>query len=460
MSRNHFLMKNTKHISIFIFGILFISQFAFAQVDFNKKPDDDLGNAVDEYQEHFFEALKHKGIENYDRAVDALQKCLAIDNSKPVIYYELGKNYSKLKNFGEAETALKKAISMQPDNEWFLDELYELYAKQNDLDNAIKTLKQLVKYHPDYKQDLATLYIKKEKYKVALSILDELDTSLGTNEVRDQMRNDIYNKTGDTGDRIDNLKERIASNPNNEDNHLKLIYRYSQIGKEKKAYEAAKNLLRIKPNSKMVHLALYKFYLNDGEVEKAITSMKLVLNTPEINAEVKSKVLKDFVAFVAKNPQYEKDLIEATDNVNREKDAASLSDLANYYLKKGDKPKALDNFEKALSQEPNDFLLLKNVILLQIELKRFNDAQVKSQEALELYPAQPILYLLNGVAHNNLNQAPKAIESLEMGLDFLIDNPPMEADFYTQLSRAYTLSNNNTKAKTFAKKAETLKTQQ
>ena len=210
----------------------------------------------------------------------------------------------------------------------------------------------------------------------------------------------------------------------------------------------------------MVHLALYKFYLNDGEVDNAVASMKLVLNTPEINAEVKAKVLKDFVAFVANNPKYEKDLIEATDNVDREKDATSLADLANYYLKKGDKIKALHNFEKALSQEPNDFKLLKNVILLQIELKRFNEAQLKSQQALELYPAQPILYLLNGVACNNLNRASKAIESLEMGLDFLVDNPQMEADFYTQLSRAYQLTNNNNKSEAFAKKAQALKAQQ
>ena len=48
--------------------------FSYAQVDFNKRPDDDLGNYEDAYQEHFFEALKQKGIENYQRSVDALTK--------------------------------------------------------------------------------------------------------------------------------------------------------------------------------------------------------------------------------------------------------------------------------------------------------------------------------------------------------------------------------------------------
>ncbi|ARV09649.1 hypothetical protein BTO05_08340 [Winogradskyella sp. PC-19] len=439
--------------------LLLVPIFTLAQNKLGDEPEDDLGNVTDDYQENFFEALKQKGIENYERAIVALEKCLDIDDTKPVIYFELGKNHNALNNFGAAEQALKKAISMQPDNEWFLDELYDVYYKQDDFDNAIKTVKQLVKYHPDYKMDLATIYIQKEKYNQALKVLDELDQTLGTNEVRDQMRNTIYSKTGDAGDRIDNLKERIVADPNNENNHLQLIYRYSQTGKTKKAFDAAKELLEIKPESKLVHLALYKFYLDDNEIEKAVSSMKLILNTPEIDDKVKSKVLQDFVDFVEKNPEYQKDLIEATDNVDTEKDAESLSNLGTYYLKTGDKQKALKNYKEALKQNPSDFKLLRDVILLHIELKQFNEALKQSENALELYPAQPILYLLNGVSNININEPKKAIDSLEMGLDFLVENPVMERDFYTQLSEAYKLTNNNTKSKAFAKKAQAIKAQ-
>jgi len=85
-----------------------------------------------------------------------------------------------------------------------------------------------------------------------------------------------------------------------------------------------------------------------------------------------------------------------------------------------------------------------------------NDAE----RALELYPAQPILYLVNGVANNSLSTYKKAIDNLEMGLDFLVDNPTMEADFYSELSIAYKALNNINKSETFAKKAQALKVQQ
>ncbi len=47
-----------------------------------------------------------------------------------------------------------------------------------------------------------------------------------------------------------------------------------------------------------------------------------------------------------------------------------------------------------------------------------------------------------------------------MGLDFLVENPQMERDFYLQLSQAYKLVNNNAKSRAFAKKAEAIKVQQ
>ena len=453
-------MKQHFYILLIIVGNLLISQTSHAQVDFNKRPDDDLGNVKDEFQEYFFEALKQKGIENYDRAVESLYKCLNLDSKRPVIYFELGKNYNKLKNFGAAEDNLKKAISMQPDNEWFLDELYDVYFQQDDIDNAIKTIKQLVKYHPDYKEDLAALYAREKRYKQALELLDELDQELGVSESRDAMRNDIYRITGNADDRIDNLEQRIANNPNNEENHLKLIYRYSQTGNRKKAYKAAQNLLKIKPDSKFVHLALYKFYLEDEKIDDAINSVKISLTSPEINAEAKAKVLKDFVSFVSKNPEYESDLVEITALVDNNKDAATYNNLGQYYLKSGDKAKALANFKEALKQNPNDFKLIKDILLIQLDLQAFEDVVTESEEALELYPAQPILYLVNGVANNQQGAHKKAIESLEIGLDFLIDNPIMESDFYTQLSVAYKALNNNSKSETFAKKAQVLKNQQ
>ena len=449
-------MKIKHIISSFLFGMILFPQMSYTQVDFNKTPDDDLGNIEDKYQEYFFEAIKQKGIENYDRSVKALLKCIELDDSESAVYFELGKNYVQLKNFGAAEGALKKAISIEPENEWYLDELYGVYYELNDFDKALKTVKQLVKFHPDYREDLASLYFRSKKYKAALKVLDEIDKELGVSKSRDFLRNQIYNANGDDKDRIENLMERVDNNPNNGSNYLALIYRYSERGDLKKAYETALKLLQQKPDSKLVHLALYKFYLDDDEPEKAITSMKIVLKSPKIKSESKAKVLNDFVRFVQDNPEYETELIEVTSMVALAEGWKSHTELAQYYLHKGDKAQALKHYQSAYTKDNDNFDIIKNILLLQIDLEQYNDVITLSNETLETYPAQPILYLINGVAYNQLNSPNEAIEVLETGVDYVIDNIKMEADFYTQLSVAYKLNNNINKSQAFSKKAEQL----
>jgi tetratricopeptide (TPR) repeat protein len=443
-------------ITLIIYGIITFSQVSYGQVDFNKT-DDDLGNVSDEFQEHFFEALKQKAIENYDKSVTALLKCIEIDDSHSVLYFELGKNYNALKNFGAAEEALKEAVSQEPDNEWYLDELYVAYVNLKDYRRAIKTVKQLVKFHPDYKEDLAAIYVQTQNYKDALKVLDELDDELGLSSDRDRLRNQIYNATGRKKEQIENLKERVDKDPEAEKNYLALIYRYSENKEEKKAYDTAKTLLEIHPESQLVHLALYKFYLNDNKHEEAIASMKTVLSSKAIDAEAKVKVLADFVRFVSENEQYEAELVAITSELTQTTtNAKTLIELAQYYLVKNNKQKALDYYLQAERKEPENFGLIRNILLLYIDLEQYEVAEKKSDQALERFPSQPVLYLINGVALNRLNRHNDAVESLEMGLDYIIENAKMESDFYKQLSTAYTGLNNLKKAKAFSDKAKSL----
>ncbi|WGD35730.1 tetratricopeptide repeat protein [Olleya sp. YS] len=450
-------MKKSIYIFMLVFGIFMFPLHNHAQIDEDTPPNDDLGDVSDAYQEHFFEALKQKGIENYQRAIENLLKCIELDDSDAILYFELGKNYNKLKNFGAAEEALKEAVSKIPDNEWFLDELYSTYIQQKEYKKAIKTVKQLVKYHPDYKEDLANIYMQTGDFKEALKILDELDDELGISKERDILRNRIYNATGRKKDQIENLEERVDKNPESEDTYLRLIYRYSENGDVKKSFETAKKLLEVNPKSELVHLALYKFYLDEGSNDKAIQSMKIALQSSEINPESKIKVLADFVKFVSKNQQYETDLVEVTAMLTKiESSGKTLVELAQYYLLKGEKQKALNFYEEALQKEEENFGILRNIILLHIDLQQFEEAERKSDQGLEVFPSQPVLYLANGVALNYLNRPKEAIDSLEMGLDYIIEDTKMEIDFYKQLAKAYTATNNFSKAKTFSDKAKKL----
>ena len=445
-----------KFLKLLLLGV-FLPTLVWTQDPINTPIEDDMGIVEDQFQDLFFEALKQKGIENYDRAIQALEKCLVIKPNLPEVYFELGKNYKLLKQYPEAEQALLRALELKRNDEWILDELYDVHFQAGDIGKAMNVVKQLVDIHPDYKQDLATLYLKQGEFKLALDLLDELDIKFGPTEVREAMRNEIYNASGNQEGRIKYLKQRIEASPKSEENYLALIYRYSEQGNSEDARKIAQQLIAEIPESELAHLALYKFALNANQPEKALESIKIVLNSSKVDAKTKTVVLNDFVDFVKINPNYKEALLKLTSAISGQ-DQSKL-ELGYYYLENGDKENALKSLSEALIDNPNDYNVIKNVLLLRVDFEQYDIAAKESAAALELFPAQPLLYLLNAVSNNRLSKPNEAIESLEIGIDFIVDDLNMQVDFYNELSFAYKLKNNIQKAESFAKRAKALKRQ-
>ena len=69
-----------------------------------------LEENTDAFQENFYEALKQKGIENYDKAVQYLMECKKLDPANATVDFELGKCYLALKNYAAAGTHLLAAV--------------------------------------------------------------------------------------------------------------------------------------------------------------------------------------------------------------------------------------------------------------------------------------------------------------------------------------------------------------
>ena len=130
--------------------------------------------------------------------------------------------------------------------------------------------------------------------------------------------------------------------------------------------------------------------------------------------------------------------------------------LGDYFSAKSKKDQALYFYERGIAQSIDNYNLLKNTLLLQLDFKKFLEASKLSEKGLEIFPAQPLIYLLNGVANNGLQKSSEAINSLEMGLDFLMGDSQMEFDFYNQLNIAYKSKGDLEKAKVYSEKASQL----
>ncbi|MGK0454018.1 MAG: putative Zn-dependent protease [Paraglaciecola sp.] len=79
-----------------------------------------------------------------------------------------------------------------------------------------------------------------------------------------------------------------------------------------------------------------------------------------------------------------------------------------------------------------------------------------SDEGLRLFPAQPFVYLMKGKALNDHKSHEKALQTLQNGIDFVIEDK-MEADFYQEIAKAYKGLGNEKEEDNYKQKAKKLK---
>lgn len=106
-----------------------------------------------------------------------------------------------------------------------------------------------------------------------------------------------------------------------------------------------------------------------------------------------------------------------------------------------------------------DFNVLRQILNLELKSEEFELLYEDSKESLELFPSQPFLYQINGLALNKLTKYNEAIAVLSIGIDFVIEDNEMEASFYEQLSIAYEGLKDTSKALIYKQKADKLRQQ-
>ncbi|WP_281336773.1 tetratricopeptide repeat protein [Flavobacterium eburneipallidum] len=424
-------MKKT--VSFFLFLVLLCnSALLLAQTE-----PEEINSEPDKFEEHFYESLKQKGIENYDKAITELEYCLKLKPNDATVYFELGKNYLASKKYDQSYTSFEKATQIDPKNKWFWVGMYEASYEAKNYTQAQISVNKLIEFDPIYKEDLTSLYMNTQQFDKALVLINELNETIGKTTKRDNYKQQILAQGQFKNTEIDNLISQIDKNPKEESNYINLIRLYLENGEAKKAFEITKKMDIAIPNSAWAKVGMFKYYLDNGENQKAIQSMNVVLSSPNIDAAVKHRTLNEFLNFVNKNPQYGADLEKAIAYLENDPNVNVAKEIGKYFHNKKQWDKAIHYYELSLKNKVDD--AEANLLLLQgyVETKQFDLVAKKASAMVELFPSQPQFYYYSGMANNQLQQFKKAKEMLEIGLDYLVDDVKLEVNFNLQLAEAY-----------------------
>ena len=110
-------------------------------------------------------------------------------------------------------------------------------------------------------------------------------------------------------------------------------------------------------------------------------------------------------------------------------------------------------YKKSLSLYQDNQQAWTSMMFLQLQLKQYDSLIRDSERALELYPTNPIIYYLNALSCYNLKKHEKAIESINSGVNFVIQNPSLKTEMYSLLAEIYNTIENYKKSDEFYEKS-------
>jgi tetratricopeptide (TPR) repeat protein len=434
----------------FFFGILF-STSILAQTE-----PDAIALADDAFQNAFYESLLQKGIENYDKAIVALEKCKKLEPNNDVVFFEMGKNYLAQKNYKDAYDSFEKATKINSQNKWYWVGMYDVCYETKDFTQAIVIVTKLIEFKKEYKEDLVSLYMNTQQFDKALALINELNDTVGKSDQRENYKTQILRESKFQNTERDNLIAQIKKYPKEESNYVALIFLYSENNQEDKALEITKQLEKEIPTSDWAQVSLFKYHLNNNDGVNGAQSMNKVLASSKIDSKIKHRMLNEFLIFIKDKPEFDTDLEKAISYFDSDKEVKVAKEIGKFYHNKFNWDKAIKYYEMHLKSSSEDIETQLLVLEVYTEKLQFDVLVKKSESLQELFPSQPQFYYYAGLAYNQLGQFKKAKDSLETGLDYVIDDKALEINFNIQLGEAWAGLGDLKKKETYFLKADAL----
>lgn len=395
-----------------------------------------------QFDRAFFNGQKDKALGNYDRALEYFLEALRIDGSNGAVMYELSLLYLEFQNVAQAQFFSEGSVEVDPGNRWYRMVLGDIYGIQRNYEKQAeqyRALEKLEPTNPEHSFNLAITLLQQNDLKSALKVYNEMEERYGIVEEISLQKELIYVKLDELDKAAHELEELIEFNPYEVRYYVLLAELYLANSKVDEAKEQYDRALSLFPTAPEVHLGLAALYEEEGQYDLALKSYIIAFQNPDLSIDPKMQVILKYYERSGRNTELRNDAFLLVESVIQAHpgDPKGYSVLGDFYLRDKKPEEAREAFRQAISNGGNQYPIWQQVLLLDADLGDMASLEKESAQALTLYPAQPLVYLLNGFSLMATEKYDLAAESLEQGLDFAVGNPALQAQFYSYLGDTY-----------------------
>jgi tetratricopeptide (TPR) repeat protein len=405
----------------------------------NKKPGYEDERKITEL---FFEANRQKILGNFEDAADAFHECIKIDPNHAASYYELAGLLSVRERLSDALPFALRAYELDPQNPWYALFAADIHMGLNDYKSASQLYKQLAEKHPeniDYQYELATTYLYLNELEKAIESYNKIEETFGVTEEISVQKEKIYLQLDKLDEAIAELENLIANYPG-EQRYLGMLAEiYTANDMPDKAFEVYERMMKNNPADPVLHLNLAEHYRKQGNYDRSFEELKIAFKSPSLNIDNKIQVMMSYYNLTEGDDRLMTQAYELLDRLTtaHPNDAKAHAMKADFLLRDNRLKEARESFYETVKLDSSRFMVWSSLINTSYELRDYTAMEEDSRTALELFPNQGVLYLLNGIANNSLQNYQEAANILNEGELFTRSDTYMHVQLLSVLADAY-----------------------
>lgn len=441
---NQLTIQRTKKITFFIFLLILVAagSSSFAQRKTKGDPAPLSQYQINQRKELFMNAAKARVLGNYREAEMLYKAVLEIDPNHDASMFELARIYLTVNRPGDAALLLEKATAINPDNEWYLQLLADVYKQTYQVDKLIATQEKLVKLYPDkidYKLDLSLIYVISGDVKKAIAVLDDIENMIGKTEEISLQKQRLYLSSNKPKQALTEIESLVNAFPDNLRYLQILAETYLENGQEAKALEIYARVKEIDPENSYIHISMADLYKKQGKEAEAVEELKLGFANPALDVDTKIQVLLTFFTFEEFYNTKKEIILELTEILAgaHPDSPRALAVYGEMLYRNQNYEEALDIIDQVLAKDESTYSMWEQKLFIENEIRKSETVLATSNRMIDLFPMQPLAYLFNGFANYQMKNYEAARQSLENGVNLVVDNDFLEAQFYSTLGDVY-----------------------
>jgi tetratricopeptide (TPR) repeat protein len=390
----------------------------------------------------FIEAGKAKMLGDLKTATTLYNTCILAEPENDAAYYELASIYLSQNDPSSALRLSEKAYELDEHNIWYGLQLLEVYRQLSKHAEAVKLAQHLVKEHPenpDFLFELADAYLVQDKYSDAIRIYDEIENQMGISEEISIQKQKIYAAQNKPLKAAAELEKLAAAFPDQSRYQALLAEMYMAAKMPDKALAAYQRLAEIDPTNPYIHISLSDFYRQQGDKQRSFDELKLGFANPSLDIDTKIRVMLAYYSMSEIYAGMKDQAIELAHILitTHPKEPKSHSMYADFLVRDNKLEDARNEFRVVISLDSSKYVVWESILQIDAQLADYKSLKNESERAIELFPLQPLPYLLNGAAYTQMKKYQEAVNSFNTGLKLVTENDQLLAQFYAYLGDAY-----------------------